>query len=279
MIPGGDAASSGPRHRGLRQDWATTHSEPNSALVEVQRRAASRKSRGKGGLGRLFRLRHRFVFERVYRYSGLRRTHVAPDRSSLPPPPSSSPVCLLPLPSPLPLVPRADPALPAHSEPASPAPSCGFPALVPVRSRPSDSPSAQPAPTPLPIHAPSAPLASLADFLTMLPNSYVVGGQPGLPQSQPQPGPQQGMPNMGIDQNRMWQLQQQQQQQQQQLAQLRAQQQGNNGQISQQVGPLSQSCHGMSRPIYLPHPGCYSYTRGPNSLAWAARSVRCTLWT
>lgn len=52
--------------------------------------------RGREGNGRLFRLRHRFVFERVYRYSGLRRTHVAPDRSSLPPPPSSSPVLALP---------------------------------------------------------------------------------------------------------------------------------------------------------------------------------------
>ncbi|KAI1797459.1 hypothetical protein LXA43DRAFT_416437 [Ganoderma leucocontextum] len=65
----------------------------------------------------------------------------------------------------------------------------------------------------------------------MHPNNYSVGAQPGLQQPQPQPGPQQGMPNMGMDQNRMWQLQQQQQL----AAQLRAQQQGNGGQLNQQM--------------------------------------------
>ena len=70
-------------------------------------KARGREESGRKGGGRLFRLRHRFVFERVYRYSGLRRTHVAPDRSSLPPPLSSSPV-LIPLP-PLPFpVPSSD---------------------------------------------------------------------------------------------------------------------------------------------------------------------------
>ncbi|PIL29872.1 hypothetical protein GSI_08079 [Ganoderma sinense ZZ0214-1] len=68
----------------------------------------------------------------------------------------------------------------------------------------------------------------------MLPNNFVVGGQSGLPQSQPQPGPQQGIPNMGIDQ-RIWI------QQQQQLAQIRAQQQANGGQIPQQMLELIRS--------------------------------------
>lgn len=66
----------------------------------------------------------------------------------------------------------------------------------------------------------------------MLPNNY---GQSGLPQSQPQPGPQQGMSNMGGVDQRMWI------QQQQQLAQLRVQQQGNGGQLNPQVGRILRS--------------------------------------
>lgn len=93
---------------------------------ERQRRGSEARER------RPLKLRHRFVFERVYRYSGLRRTHVAPDRSSLPPPPSSSSSPLRPSPRPTPPLRRAHPSTSKPPALPSTAASCGSSAHPPV---------------------------------------------------------------------------------------------------------------------------------------------------
>lgn len=105
----------------------------------------------------------------------------------------------------------------------------------------------------------------------MLPNNFV--GQSGLPQSQPQPGPQQGMPNMGMDQ-RMWL-------QQQQLAQqLRAQQQANGGQIPQQVGPTFSTLSLRVASVLLPchHTTSKSSPSHPFRQSWNSHFMHDSLW-
>ena len=74
-------------------------------------------------------------------------------------------------------------------------------------------------------------------------------GPNGFPQLHPQATPQPGVPNMALEQARLWQLQQQQQQQQQRAQQL------NGGFVGQQPNgngtPMSQQVR-LSPPLRLP---------------------------